>query len=383
MKGLIIADQHFGAVDGIRLIDEHESALFSYIDTLDRLDFIFILGDYFDHKMYLNDYNAYAAMRVMQRIIEYAEKLKSIVRIIYGTASHECGQYNMFNSLFDKTSVDIELIDHSCDEELLGLNFLYIPEEYIYNKKEYYKETLYSGKQYDYILGHGVIQEVMTNACRHSDKSTTRKKVPYFTTMELKNACKGEVYFGHYHVNTTIQDNIHYVGSFSSWVFGEKANKGFYIIYTDDYDRCFVINSFARRFDDIYYESDNQIFKDENLLLKELGRIDVLLKDGIYEMLKLHFNIPEDCDNSQMIVRILTDRYKNNDNVKIDITDMESKKKRIQEHRNVVDNSTEYDIVFDKNIPIDEKIKFFIKKEFNEDVELSDIRECINITYEN
>lgn len=384
MKGLIISDQHFGAVDGDRLIMEHEESLFQHMDNLPSLDFIFILGDYFDHKMYMNDHNAYAAIFVMQRILDYAKKFKSIIRIVYGTASHECGQYSMFKSLFEKSNVDVRVIEHVCDENINDLDILYLPEEYIYDKKEYYKETLYSGKRYDYILGHGVIKEVMSNACRNEnkEKKVLRKKVPYFTTAELGNACKGEVFFGHYHVNTTIKDNIHYVGSFSSWIFGESSSpKGFYMVETDGYHNNFIKNTFARSFRDIYYKKDSSIYTSENKLINTLSGIDDLITNGTYDMVKIHFEIPENFDNTQMFLNIITNRYGNSDNVKIDI-DTNGTNVENEDHISI-DNDNEYSILFDKNIPIDEKIKFYIKKDFNVDVDIQEIRECINLTYEN
>ncbi len=384
MKGLIISDQHFGAVDGHRLIVEHEESLFLHMNSLVSLDFIFILGDYFDHKMYMNDYNAYAAIVVMQRILEYAKKFKSIVRIIYGTASHECGQYSMFQSLFDDSRIDIKVIEHVCDENVKGLDILYLPEEYIYDKKEYYKDTLYSGKKYNYIFGHGVIKEVMANACRNEskDKKILRKKVPYFTTAELKNACCGEVYFGHYHVHTVIQDNIHYVGSFSSWIFGEASSpKGFYMIDTDGYHNTFIKNTLARKFEDIYYQSHSDIYSDENVLLNELARIDTLISNGIYDMIKLHFELPEDFGNTQMFLNVVTNRYNNSENVKIDINTNGTNNEN-NDHI-AIENNNEYSVIFDKNVPIDEKIRFYIKKDFDKDVDLQTIRECIHLTYDN
>ena len=73
----------------------------------------------------------------------------------------------------------------------------------------------------------------------------------------------------------------------------------------------------------------------------------------------------------------------NNNNVKIDITDLKYTEKKVKEHKDVIDNSVEYKTVFDKNIPIEEKIRFYIKKEFSEDIDLDTIRECINLKYEN
>ena len=46
--------------------------------------------------------------------------------------------------------------------------------------------------EYDYVFGHGVIQEVMTMVKR---KSTKNKRIttPIFTTKELSSICKGDV----------------------------------------------------------------------------------------------------------------------------------------------------------------------------------------------
>ena len=120
---------------------------------------------------------------------------------MYGTESHECNQYDILSLLkiYDK----IRVIKQVTEEELLpGLNVLYLPEEHILDKKEYYKEFFEEDQKYDYIFGHGIIREAMKEAAVQNDTSSDkRKKVPVFSTAEFRRICKGQTYFGHYHVN--------------------------------------------------------------------------------------------------------------------------------------------------------------------------------------
>ena len=278
-NGIIIADQHFGASDSKRLLREHNDVLFDLMDHIDKLDYMIILGDFFDHKMYLNDTDAWSAYECMKKIVFYVKKFNAKLRIVYGTASHENNQYHIFDSLFDDESLDISVVSTVSEEELFS-NFkvLYIPEEYIHNKKEYYSEFFTKKKEYNYVFGHGIIQEVMTNACRNRTTSSNRVKVPTFTTAELSDICKGEVYFGHYHIHSVIASNIHYVGSFSRWKFGEEEDKGFYLVSYDDlediYTNHFIRNTFAARYNELIYDEDSDIYSNDDLVLKTLSQID-------------------------------------------------------------------------------------------------------------
>ena len=56
--------------------------------------------------------------------------------------------------------MDIKVIKYASDEELLpNLHILYLPEEHILDKNEYYKEYFKEDKKYDYVFGHGVIEK--------------------------------------------------------------------------------------------------------------------------------------------------------------------------------------------------------------------------------
>ena len=177
-NGIVVADLHVGAMDLNRFHDEFTGILISEIQKMKKLDFLIIAGDYFDHKFYLNDRESTMAYYMLNELIDACKEKNTEIRIVYGTESHECNQYDILSLLkiYDK----IRVIKQVTEEELLpGLNVLYLPEEHILDKSEYYKEYFENDKKYDYIFGHGVIREVMKDIAVHIDTSsnTKRKKV--------------------------------------------------------------------------------------------------------------------------------------------------------------------------------------------------------------
>ena len=204
-NGIVLSDVHVGSFDVEKLYTEFENVFINYIiefENSNNLDFLIITGDFFDSKFYLNDKKSLYAYKMLKRICDVCPNSK--IRIVYGTESHECNQYDIMNiiNLHD----DIKVIKTVESEEIFdGLNFLYLPEEVMLDKKEYYN-NYFIENEYNYVFGHGIIQEVMTNVVKHMNISKEkRERVPVFTTKELENICKGEVYFGHYHIHKESQ----------------------------------------------------------------------------------------------------------------------------------------------------------------------------------
>ena len=133
LRGIVIADEHFGVIDADKLYEEHNRVILDYLRTLDKLDIIFIAGDFFDHILYLNESHANKACLFMDELVYYARKLHAKIRIVYGTESHECNQYNIFFNRFFHNDVDLRVINIADEEELFDdFWVLYLPEEYIY-----------------------------------------------------------------------------------------------------------------------------------------------------------------------------------------------------------------------------------------------------------
>lgn len=383
-NGIIIADQHFGASDSKRLLREHNDVLFDLMDHMDKLDYMIILGDFFDHKMYLNDTDAWSAYECMKKIVFYVKKFNAKLRIVYGTASHENNQYHIFDSLFDDESLDISVVSTVSEEELFS-NFkvLYIPEEYIHNKKEYYSEFFTKKKEYNYVFGHGIIQEVMTNACRNRTTSSNRVKVPTFTTAELSDICKGEVYFGHYHIHSVIASNIHYVGSFSRWKFGEEEDKGFYLVSYDDlediYTNHFIRNTFAARYNELIYDEDSDIYSNDDLVLKTLSQIDESIQNGQRDKVKIKFILPKFYNAREFFIDFIKGRYDNNPNIKFEISEVKNNITRDEVKKKIKEMDEKFNIIFDKSISLEEKIKYYIETFFGEKISTQDIDECLGM----
>ena len=375
-NGLIISDIHVGSFDVEKLYEEYENIFIKYILDNKEPDFIIITGDFFHSKFFLNDKKSLYAYKMLKRLCDVCNNTK--IRIVYGTESHECNQYEILNIM--SLHKDIKVIKYVESEELFeNLNVLYIPEEVMLDKKEYYKDYFIDNK-YDYVFGHGIIQEVMTDAVRHMNMSKVnkRERVPVFTTAELSNVCRGEVYFGHYHINREIDDKIISVGSFSRWQFGEEERKGFYSISCDTeknkYKRKFIENTLADTFVTINFGYKSEIFNSEEKLQKELDKCDDFIKRDTIDHIRLQFNIPIDNENPESIMNYVKERYKYNKDVKINMINgyIEEKKEKAKEE--IKEENKKYSFIYDET-PIENKISYFIviEKDKNIDPELISI----------
>lgn len=373
MKGIVIADQHFGVIGAEELYLEHDKIFFEYLKS-DIFDVIFIAGDFFDHILYLNESHANKACLFMDRLFEEARRMNSKIRIIYGTESHECNQYSIFLNRVHTENLDIKVIRHVEEEELFpDIWVLYLPEEYIYNKDEYYKDFFTGEEKYNYIIGHGVIQELMSDASFHmnrSSKTSARAKVPVFTSRELLENCCGEVYFGHYHVNSSIKDRIFYVGSFTRWCYGEEAPKGFYSIEfkKDKYHHEFIENTMAKKYNTITYGYENPIFHDKESMEKEIKKVRQLVDKGMIDNVRLVMNIPEDYQDAESTIVMMGEQFKGQDKIKVKITNGYVNKTKKINKEYLTETMKKYSYIFDKSMPISEQAHNFIKTKFNEDI---------------
>lgn len=378
--GVIISDIHFGVIDSIQLKKELTEVFLYYLENMEKIDFIVITGDYFDHKLYVNDTTSNYALSFMNKLIEISKVYNCPIRIVYGTESHEVNQYNIFSIYENNPEIDFKIIRTVSEEELLkGMKVLYLPEEFIYNKKEYYKDFFNKKDEYDYVFGHGVIQEVMTNAVRNSkEKDSNRKKVPYFTTMELDKICKGQVYFGHYHVNTNIQDKIFYVGSYTRFCHGEEEPKGFYHITCDidkkKYKQKFIENYLAKKYITYTYGYTDSILNNQDDMIKELDKLDKLNELNENDYVRYIFNIPENHPNPEFVTNVLNERYKYNENVKLKITNGYVEKKKKINKEKLHDALSEYPMIFDKSFSLEDKVVYFIKKKMDKDISIENAK---------
>lgn len=379
-KGIVISDLHVGAMNLERTREEFTNVFISHIKKMKKLDFLIVDGDFFDKQFNLGDKVAVVAHAMLKELIDVCDKKGTKIRFVYGTESHERNQYSVMSVL--DLSKNIKVVKYAEEEELLpNMHILYLPEEHLYDKDEYYKDFFKNTGKYDYIFGHGVISEVWKEKAvmlenKEKDKSK-RKKVPLFTARELAKCCNGQIYFGHYHINKEIDGKIFSVGSFNRWQFGEEGRKGFYELTFDydkrTYDYEFIENTMAETYATISYGYDNEVFKSEDDMTEALNHMDKMIKDNIFDHVRFVFNIPEEIENPEATINYLKERYKSNDQIKVVIEHgyIEEKRKREKEQIDEVDKK--FSFVLDKNLSLEDKVSYFISITVDKDISVEDV----------
>lgn len=373
MRILLLADIHIGNIDDT---DYTYSVLKNIIDNEiyeKKTDLVVILGDYFHRLFKVNEEYVSLAINVMSYLIRACKRNNTKIRIVYGTESHEMNQYKLFNYHFSSSNVDIKLFDSVGEEEINGKKILYIPEEYIYDKHEYYKDYLYADKHYDYIFGHGVIVEGMPTIVSASQSKNNEKHVPHFKSGEL-SAVGNLTVFGHYHIYTDIGDNVYYLGSLFRNCFGEETPKGYGII--EDDKLSFVPNDAAYVFKTYEFDTDSPVYHNSEALIDAFNKIKIenenIFDDTAKGKIRLSFKVPADVDPSfKETIRdiMLHDKHialllKEESSDIIDSIDEETK--------------SEYDFILDNSLNIVDKMYRYISKQYDDPISMATLKSYLD-----
>jgi hypothetical protein len=221
MKIATAADLHIGVPNTSS--QEICSCLEEMITSSDK---VVLAGDTLNSKNQTTSDNVTILLDIFDYITPMIASANKSIDIIYGTNSHD--SYPQLQILNPYTKrMKLRIISKVTEMRCGNTSILYIPEEIIQDKFEYYKDTLYSGKKYDYIFGHGVILEGMTMVKENS--TTKMRTTPKFRVQELKDAVKYYALFGHYH-EQWFDGNVGYCGSLSRFHHGEPKPKGWWLL---------------------------------------------------------------------------------------------------------------------------------------------------------
>lgn len=361
MRLFCFGDLHIGSIKDCNYIYNTITEIFDQELQQKKTDAVIILGDYFHRLLKVNEPYTLLAMDIMSYLVTICKKNKIKVRIIYGTESHDSGQYVLFKDY--QKQLDFKVIYTVTEEELFpGVNVLYIPEEYMYSKEEHYKDYLYAGKQYDYIFGHGVIVEGMPMV-QFSKQSSEEKHVPYFKSGELAKVSK-ICLFNHYHVHTDLGDGVYYIGSLFRDSFGEEEAKVYANITGSNI--TFIENEAAYLFKTYEFDQAADLYRSKERLLDTIKQIksehaDIFSGERCGRI-RLKFNLPHDIDDSfkENLRNILINDKNISILLKESNIDLDEIKESIE---------TEYDFILDSSLDITDKIHQYIRKKY--DVELT------------
>lgn len=371
--GAILSDPHSGAFDAKQWYKELEEGFLTDIKKLSILDFLIITGDYFDTKISANSDHAKYALKFLTELLKVCAGKNTKFRIVKGTESHDNKQLEMFDGLGGVTNCDFRVI-HTVEKEWLfeDMRVLYIPEEYMEDKDEYYKD--YFDEEYDYIFGHGLVDKAVFLAASQESEST-RSQAPIFKTDQLQAICKGPIYFGHIHKPMKV-GRFRYVGSYSRWAFGEEEDKGYLMTYytpiTGDYVDEFIVNENARRFDTVKIEYESTVFDKEES--EQIAYLIQLVQTLRVDYLRLEVNIPEDYPNPMLLTNMLNETFSKFNKVKLKINNNSKlrQKKEMEEKVNTL--LKKFDFIFDKNKEPEEKLVEYIKIKYDRDIPINKMK---------
>lgn len=368
-----ISDIHFGAFNAVQLYTELEEFL-KYIEELPILDVLFISGDLCDSKISLNSNHAKYLMKFTVRMLEICFNKHTKVRVVKGTESHDNKQLEIFESFRDIDKYDFKIYEKVNDEWLFeDLHVLYIPEEYVDNKDEYYKE--YFEQEYDIIVGHGLVKEVSFLAIKQESENT-HKKAPVFNTKQLLKICKGPILFGHIHTNQVIYDRFFYTGSFSRWSFGEEADKGFYLFTYSPINNEFLIefvkNKLARQYDTVNVKEDSSLFNKD--IQEQINYLVELSNTLLIDYLRIEIDIPEGYEKALLLTNAVNDTFKKFGNIKIKINNNTKLKQKKETEEKINLLLDKYSFIFEKDLSYEEKLCKFMKIKYNKDISIERMR---------
>lgn len=356
MRILLLADIHIGSVRDtdyvLRVIEDILDRELVFIKT----DAVVILGDLFHRSLRVNEDYTKLALKVIGGLIERCSKNKCKIRMIYGTEGHEAGQYHLITQYPGTIDVDLKVITKVCSEELFpGTRVLYLPEEYITDPNTYYEEAF--SEHYDYIFGHGIIQEGMPMIGPESAGSG-EKRPARFKSGQL--AAAGDlVVFGHYHCFTDLGNNVYYLGSLFRDSFGEETPKGYGVV--EDGKFRFIENIEAYVYRTYEYPEDSEIFSGIDALKAEIERIrsenSQIFSGEKHGRIRMIFHIPRNVDNA--FIETMRTMLFNEKNIVTLIRQVTEEERELE---NTI--SVEYDFILDKSLSVVDKIHRYIGKNF-------------------
>lgn len=382
MNYLVSTDQHAGAFDEERWYGEIEEVLLKEIEEDKSIELVLLGGDWFHKKLSANSKAMKLAVKALVKILKICGKRGTKVRMIKGTHSHDNNQLDLFEPLVGSDLCDFKIF-RTVSSEIIPfenevLRILYLPEEYMPDQEEYYKEV-FEG-EYDIVLGHGLVDKA-SFISQVIETETPRPDAPVFKVADLEKICLGPIYFGHIH-KRMIVGRFRYVGSHSVWGFGEEEEKGFIKgtinLKTKEFNDRYVNNELRPNYETIEYKTNDEIFKlpvDRiiNKLLQQASNINHELGDKI----RYKINIPVDFENDIMLTKLLNEVFANIPHVKLMIKNTSKLMNEEQEDNEINEIVERYYMLFDPSLSYEERLQLFIQIKHGANIDLEFIKDSI------
>lgn len=250
IKLAVVSDIHLGSRrNETEYIIQNLDREFKDDESFAQLDLLVLAGDVFDRLLSLSDECVYTIDSWIVRLLRLCKKHDVILRVLYGTPSHDRDQSQRFVLLNDEARIgaDLQYVKELSIEyiELLGINVLYVPDEW----EEDTAETLTQVKE----LMTSRNLETVDFAFMHGQFTFQLPPIvsaPKHNEQEYLRLVDKLIFIGHIHTHSR-HDRIIAQGSFDRLSHGEEEAKGHIraiVRSRDDYELVFHENENARKY---------------------------------------------------------------------------------------------------------------------------------------
>ena len=375
---MVSADWHIGATDPNRFENELLNLVSEELDKKKSLDLFVIAGDVFDMKEYLSSDAVKSFFIIMAKLLSLTEPFNTEFRIIEGTRTHDALQLSTLSIIFDKLAKikRVKFIETVTEESLLGMDILYIPEEYVIDDELYYKD--FFSKKYDFIFGHGNTDLMWYMKGVEQNKLS---QAPVFKVEELCNIARYS-YFGHfhYHIASGPDNRFKSIGPVTRWEFGKEGECGLYSTQYDISSKLAIEEYIENEYAPILPTVIMNIKKEY-----ELDELNKLVKQKITEPMKssdkvrLIVNIDTTIKNFNVMRDFVLGAYGKVDRLTLILKLIGSTEENIKEEseETIEKSIEEKPYLYDKSMHDEARIAAFIRKKEGVNISLESILEII------
>lgn len=332
-----LADVHIGArhIPAEDLKQQLKEHFFKVVENWD-LDGIFLLGDTFHTGLSLNSEYSKLAMWFFNKLYKLARKKHATVVVLLGTRSHDQSQLaNIMPYVNNDDGVDFRIYETIEEITLWGdYKALVLPDIQV-KQLEDVDQYLTKGKQYDFILGHGMIEQLQY-VQQESENIPTKQYI--YDAKKLMKACRGPVLFGHVHQYQHLDQKFYYVGPFTMLERGWQ-DAGFAVIGISDADHSkYKVEHYINPDSANYYNLVVTKKLLEEIPIDDIVAAidDILAEAKPNDLITLRINRTSEIESADKVL-LLENRYRDDKRISI-VKKIKSKQEaeREQEHEEVL-----------------------------------------------
>jgi DNA repair exonuclease SbcCD nuclease subunit len=250
IKLAVVSDIHLGSRrNETEYIIQNLDREFADDSSFSQLDLLVLAGDVFDRLLNLSDECVYSIDAWIIRLLRLCKKHDVILRVLYGTPSHDREQSQRFVLLNDEARInaDLQYVKELSIEyiEKLDINVLYVPDEWEEDPFETLSQvkelmTIRNLKTVDFAFMHGQFTFQLPPIVR----------APRHDECEYLKLVDKLIFIGHIHTHNRY-DRIIAQGSFDRLSHNEEEAKGHVraiVRSRDDFELVFHENKQARKY---------------------------------------------------------------------------------------------------------------------------------------